>query len=460
MGAGVSNWRLAQAVSRAGQMGVVSGTALDSIMIRRLQVGDIGGHIRRALEHFPLPEVAERVIERYFVDGGKAPDAPFALAPFAKHVHGRRALDLLVAGNFVEVFLAKEGHDRPVGINYLAKIQLHIMPSLFGAMLAGVNCAMVGAGIPKSVPGVMDQFAAGLSADMRFDLRDGDGMGSDVMSFDPVEYFGGEAPTLNRPEFFAIIASAPLATMLVRKSNGKVDGLIVEGPTAGGHNAPPRGRMSLDDGGEPIYGERDIPDFKIIRELGLPFYLAGGQAEPEHLAEALALGASGVQIGTPFAFCEESGFDPEIKRKAIEMSVAGKAHVFTDPVASPTGFPFKVLEMEGSLSDNAIVAERKRVCDIGCLREQYRRANGTVGHRCSSEPATAYLSKGGKEEDLVGRKCLCNALLANIGLAQSRDIDFELPLVTSGDDVAGIARFLASGRDTYSAAEVLSYMLG
>ena len=36
MGAGVSNWRLAQAVSRLGQLGLVSGTALDQIMARRL----------------------------------------------------------------------------------------------------------------------------------------------------------------------------------------------------------------------------------------------------------------------------------------------------------------------------------------------------------------------------------------------------------------------------------------
>ena len=40
MGAGVSNWRLARAVSWLGQLGVVAGTALDEIMSRRLQDGD------------------------------------------------------------------------------------------------------------------------------------------------------------------------------------------------------------------------------------------------------------------------------------------------------------------------------------------------------------------------------------------------------------------------------------
>ena len=45
MGAGVSNWRLAQAVSMTGQLGVISGTALDTIFSRRLQLGDPGGHM-------------------------------------------------------------------------------------------------------------------------------------------------------------------------------------------------------------------------------------------------------------------------------------------------------------------------------------------------------------------------------------------------------------------------------
>ena len=55
MGAAVSDWRLAKTVSLAGQLGVVSGTALDVILTRRLQMGDPGGHIRRALAAFPLP---------------------------------------------------------------------------------------------------------------------------------------------------------------------------------------------------------------------------------------------------------------------------------------------------------------------------------------------------------------------------------------------------------------------
>jgi len=64
--------------------------------------------------------------------------------------------------------------------------------------------------------------------------------------------------------------------------------------------------------------------------------------ESEEIREALDQGASGVQIGTPFAFCEESGLKPEIKQEILRKIVDGNARVFTDPLASPTGFPFKV----------------------------------------------------------------------------------------------------------------------
>jgi nitronate monooxygenase len=89
--------------------------------------------------------------------------------------------------------------------------------------------------------------------------------------------------------------------------------------------------------------------------------------------------------------------------------------VFTDPAASPTNFPFKVAQLEGTLSQPDIYAARPRICDLGFLREAYRTPMGTIDYRCSAEPVTTYVSKGGKVENTAGRKCLCNALMANIG---------------------------------------------
>lgn len=71
MGVGVSNWRLARAVSKTGQLGVVSGTALDQVLARRLQDGDPDGDIRRALNAFPVPEMADRIWNELYIPDGK-----------------------------------------------------------------------------------------------------------------------------------------------------------------------------------------------------------------------------------------------------------------------------------------------------------------------------------------------------------------------------------------------------
>ncbi len=174
MGAGVSGWPLAQAVARTGHLGVVSGTALDVILPRRLQVGDVGGHIRRALDHFPVPGVAKRIIDRYFVPGGKAQDKPHRPKPVPAVKPSRLLDELLVASNFVEVFLAREGHDNPVGINYLEKIQLPTLPSIYGAMLAGVTYVLMGAGIPRTIPGILDRLAQRQAVELRLDVKGAD----------------------------------------------------------------------------------------------------------------------------------------------------------------------------------------------------------------------------------------------------------------------------------------------
>jgi nitronate monooxygenase len=458
MGVAVSNWRLARTVSRLGELGVISGTLLAVILARRLAEGDPDGHMRRALARFPLPGVAERVIHAHYIPGGKDPTAPFRAVPMPTLQPSSSLTELTVAANFVEVFLAKEGHGGPVGINLLEKIQLATLPSLYGAMLANVDYVLMGAGIPRAIPGVLDLFAGGEPATLKIDVE-GALPGEEFPArFDPAAFFGGAAPRLPRPQFLAIVSSATLALTLAKKSNGRVDGFVVENDVAGGHNAPPRGTLQLDAQGEPIYGPRDVADLAKIRELGLPFWVAGAQATPQKLAAAREIGAAGIQVGTAFAFCDESGIDASVKRDAIRASRTGMARVFTDPVASPTGFPFKIAQLSGTLSDPECYATRERICDLGYLRQVYRKPDGTVGYRCAGEPAADYERKGGQRADTVGRKCLCNGLAATVGLAQVRDGLPEPRLVTAGNELSDLARLLTNGRDGYSAADVLHYL--
>ena len=460
MGAGVSSWRLARAVSSLGQLGVVSGIALDVILARRLQDGDPDGSVRRAIGSFPFREIAERAVAKFFVPGGKPKSQPYAMTPMHSARGGRDMDELCMLGNFVEVFLAREGHDHPVGINYLEKIQLPLLPSIYGAILAGVAVVLIGAGIPIKIPGVLDLLSAHQPA--TYDLTVSGPAMDDAprMAFDPSRYFEGPPlPPLERPRFLAIVSSNVLATTMLRRANGRVDGLVVETPTAGGHNAPPRGKLQLDADGQPVYCDKDRVDLEKLRELNVPFWLAGGYATPEQLRAALEAGASGVQVGTAFAFCEESGLAPEHRNAVLNDVREGAVAVFTDPLASPTGFPFKVARLEGSLSETALYESRKRVCDLGYLRQAYRKPDGSVGFRCPGEPVDVYLAKGGAEADTVGRKCLCNALIANIGHAQQRADGPELPLLTAGDDLYELSRFLPDGAVTYSARDVIAHIL-
>ncbi len=460
MGVAVSTWRLANAVSRLGQLGVIAGTALAEVFARRLQDGDPGGHMRRALAHFPFPDVAERIRQAYYIPGGKGAGESYQLLPIMAKDSPSQTVELTVAANFAEVYLAREGHDNPVGINYLEKIQIPHLPSIYGAMLAGVGYILMGAGIPMKIPGVLDCFVNHQPATYPLHVSGAQEGDDTTVSFVPRQYMEGDLPPLERPKFLAIIASNVLAATMLKRANGRVDGFVIEGPTAGGHNAPPRGKAVFDAAGEPVYGERDRVDLAKIRELGLPFWLAGGYGSPEMLRQALDAGAAGIQVGTAFAFCRESGISEPLKQAVLDRIISGEARVSTDSVASPTNFPFKVARVEGSLSEPEVYAARPRICDLGYLREAYRTEDGTVGFRCAAEPATVYKSKGGNPEDGVGKKCLCNALIATAGYPQVRAGKYvEAPVVTSGDDLPGIRRFLPANQSSYTAADVIAKLM-
>ena len=218
--------------------------------------------------------------------------------------------------------------------------------------------------------------------------------------------------------------------------------------------------MQLTAAGEPLYGPRDVAELEKIRALGLPFWLAGAYGRPGGLAAAQREGAAGIQVGTAFAFCEESSILPEVKRQALLLSRLGLTRVFTDPQASPTGFPFKVAQIDQTLSDEALYQGRRRTCDLGYLRHLYRRSDGTVGYRCPAEPLASFLRKSNAPEQSLGRKCVCNGLASTVGIGQVRPGQrAELPLVTAGDDLEQIAQFIPPGQESYTAVDVLHRLL-
>lgn len=458
MGVGISGWRLARAVSLSGQLGVVSGTALDVVHARCLADGDPGGHLRRAYAAFPVPGVVERVLARWFIEEGRDPSDPYRPVPMFSLKPSRITRELTILANFAEVWLAKEGHRGLVGVNLLEKVQLPTPFAIFGAMLAGVDVVLMGAGIPAAVPSLLDALARGERVTYRIDVS-----GSSTkqhVALEPRDLFADGSPTLDRPSFLAIVGSHTLAAYLAKDDATCPDGFVIEGPTAGGHNAPPRGKMQLDPTGQPIYGSRDAVDLDTMLEIGLPFWLAGGYGSPQGLRTALASGAAGIQVGSAFALCDESGMAEHLKSAAIEQAMDGTLEITTDPLASPSGYPFKVAHIDSTVSDPELYEERERVCDLGFLRVPHERPDGTIGFRCPSEPVDHFLAKGGAEVDTHGRKCLCNGLISTVALPQVRQTGIEPPLVTLGDDTVAVVSSLATSRAGWSASDVVKHLIG
>ncbi|MGW6005517.1 nitronate monooxygenase [Oerskovia enterophila] len=458
MGMAVSSWRLASAVAHAGQLGLVSGTALDLVLARRLQNGDRDGAVRRALAAFPVPRFAQRVISRYFRPEGRSEGQPYAPVPRLALRQTRLAQELMVLGSFVEVWLAKEGHDGRVGINFLEKIQMAAPAAAYGSMLAGADYVVTGAGIPRDVPHLLDQLAEHERVEFPVTVVGGS---NHTVDFDPESLLGESLPAVPRPTFLAIVSAHALAEHLVREDRTRPDGFVVEGPPAGGHNAPPRGRLTLDEIGQPVFGPRDQADVSKVAALGLPFWIAGAQGTPEALVAAREAGAAGVQVGTLFALATESGLDPALRDDVLTRLRDGTLDVRTEALTSPTGFPFKVAQLPGTLADAGLTAARPRLCDLGYLRTPVQKDDGKVAYRCPAEPVHMYERKGGAVADTVGRSCLCNSLAANVELGQTRaDGYVEPPLVTLGVDVAGAARLAAQHEGSWSARDALDWLLG
>lgn len=144
MGVNISSPRLAATVSAASRpgretLGTISGTAVDRVMARMLQMGGTNADkIIQALSDFPFPIVAEKVIKKYHLKPGEGIPV-FSMNP------SRELVNLVVCANYAFVKMAQKGHNKPVSINYLEKIQMPHLASIYGAMLAGVDYVTMGA---------------------------------------------------------------------------------------------------------------------------------------------------------------------------------------------------------------------------------------------------------------------------------------------------------------------------
>jgi nitronate monooxygenase len=94
------------------------------------------------------------------------------------------------------------------------------------------------------------------------------------------------------------------------------DVVVTQGAEAGGH----RSTFELGQGGEvPLVGTLALVP-QVVDAVNVPVVAAGGIADGRGLLAALALGASGVQIGTRFLLARESGAFPAYRKRLLEAT--------------------------------------------------------------------------------------------------------------------------------------------
>ncbi len=496
MGVYVSNFHLANAVAACQPgitAGTVSGIALDVVYVRLLQLGDPGGHVRTALGAFDSRfqvDIGAKIIDRYLVEGGKSPDERYHYGP-RQTLHTKNGkqtiplpdesqppvqltideelVELLIATAFAEVWLAKRGHQGKVLINFLHKVQLPLVYALYGAMLADVDGIVVGAGNPEGLPAVCTRLTRHQPITTEHALLYRESGETFEVDFDPQSIAGGRLAQqpLNRPAFLAIVSLESLVGALVNSPTEPPDGFIIEHHTAGGHNAPPQGPLEKDALDQPIYSNEDEPDLDAIRHFDKPFWLAGGYNSCDKLREAQSVGAAGVQTGTSFALAQESGLDPLHKIAILSALKQGAtdADLVRTTLFSPTGFPFKVAQLPGTLADDEVYNNRTRVCDLGFLQQRGFSKPGPDGERdlfarCPAGSLADFSRKRGLPFNAAGKRCLCNGLLAAVGLGQTHPRNGGEPaIVTLGNNLDGVRRLSRQGQVTYWACDVVNDIL-
>jgi nitronate monooxygenase len=120
-----------------------------------------------------------------------------------------------------------------------------------------------------------------------------------VISF----HFGLPAPELLqrvRGWGARILASATTVEEARWLAERGVDAIIAQGVEAGGH----RGIFLSDDLTTQVGTFSLVP--QIVRAVNLPVIAAGGIADAQGVAAAMALGAAGVQVGTAYMLCPEA----------------------------------------------------------------------------------------------------------------------------------------------------------
>jgi len=110
------------------------------------------------------------------------------------------------------------------------------------------------------------------------------------------------------------IGTATTVREAVLLEQSGVDLVVAQGSEAGGH----RGTFAAKEAEALVGTMALIP--QIVDRINVPVIAAGGVMDGRGIVAALALGASGVQLGTAFLPCHESGAQPQHKTAVLDST--------------------------------------------------------------------------------------------------------------------------------------------
>jgi len=427
MGAGVSRRWMAKIVAMFGGLGIVSSAVLRNLIIAEIKRSDADA-IRMARE-FPIPQYVDEILS--YAPGGSR----HHLDPPKSQGFGECGLAerLTAIATFIEVRLAKEGHSGKIGINIMWKITFDVLPTIYGALLAGIDAIIGGAGVPMELLEIVEKLRRGedLYYSPLYSTTSTVGFKQDGMS----EYLSQFDLPMLVPIFSNYTFSKKIVDVWTKKHGRKPDFIVLEDYNAGGHNAPARNKICHTpevDGVEAYFDQ--------CLTLGVPLIVAGayppGVSSSDLLGYWTDRGAYGIQVGSPFALCEETGMRSDLRDRIIAGNRAGTTKIVTSLQYSPTKFPLKGVIMEGTLTDPEVYNARVRECRYGYLRQEFEGALV-----CPAMPLEQYMrlcpskSKEQCESDCEGRICLCEGLPSTVGVLDCPPV---ITLGLSGLDVTSL----------------------
>jgi len=411
-------------ISRLGAAGTLSAAGLRNLIVSAVQNGD--EKVIAMAKTFPFQKHIDELM--LFAPDGKWHKKAVPMDQVGPK--GESARMLTTISVYVAVKIAKEGHSGVVLLNIMWKLADIVLPTIYGAMLADIDGLVFGAGVAMEAPDIVNKIRAGqfvyydklYSTNCQVSLEVHKGTAEFLAKFE-------------RPLLIPILSNFAFCNLLLREWNARYgygpDFFILEDYRAGGHNAPPRNHI------EHIEEKDGINTyFEKVLGLGVPIIVAGGLEHGGTRADLLYCQekkAFGMQVGSRFALSKESNILQRLKDRIIRNNRRGRTRIITNYRSSPTGYPLKEIRLSGTLARKSVLNKRRRSCKYGQLRQGNEK--DTVKRSCPAMPSAMYRRLNPDKTlaqcraDCRGKVCLCEALLAAVGMLRSA----APPLVTMGE---------------------------